>query len=164
MRVGPVRRDRVVIVLVALTMAPSGCGRAGSDSRAEPGEILDSHLGLSRTPIARAAIGAAYAYAGKTAGENARLPRAFASAPPVIPHSTGDLLPITLDSNTCMDCHGVPGSPQDVPPPAPRSHFVDTRDATERNRQQMAGARWLCTSCHVPQTDAPLLVSNGSAP
>lgn len=150
-------------MLVALGIAMSGCGPAGPDSHTGAGEVQDVQFGLSRAPLASAPIGARYAYAGKDAGENARLPRAFTGAPPMIPHSTEGLLPITLESNTCVQCHGTPGPPRDDPPPAPPSHFVDRRGAPAVSRKEVAGARWLCTSCHLPQTHAPLLVGNGNA-
>lgn len=154
----PRRRGPLVLLLVTLAGTASGCGRG-----AGTGEIQDSQLGLSKTSVKSEPIGGAYGYTGKDAGENARLPRPFAGAPPLIPHSVEGLLPITQDSNACVLCHGTPGPPSEVPPPAPPSHFVDNRNAPDVSRDEVAGARWMCTSCHVPQTDAPLLVGNGAS-
>lgn len=153
----PRSRGPLVLLLVTLAGAASGCGRG-----AGTGEIQDSQLGLSKTSVKSAPIGGTYVYTGKEAGENARLPRPFVGAPTLIPHSIEGLLPITQDSNACVLCHGTPGPSSDVPPPAPPSHFVDSRNAPDVSRDEVAGARWTCTSCHVPQTDAPLLVGNGS--
>lgn len=91
-----------------------------------------------------------------------RLPRAYVGEPPLIPHSMDGLLPITRDSNACLLCHGTPGPSSDDPPPAPASHFVDRRNAPDVRRSEVAGARWVCTSCHIPQTNAPTLVVNGA--
>jgi nitrate reductase cytochrome c-type subunit len=40
------------------------------------------------------------------------------------------------------------------------SHFKDLRHAPEVLRDELAGARWYCTSCHVSQSDAEPLVDN----
>jgi len=44
--------------------------------------------------------------------------------------------------------------------PIPRSHFTDRWNASEVDGEQVVGARWVCTSCHVAQTGAQPLVGN----
>lgn len=90
-------------------------------------------------------------------GRSTRLPRAWDGQPPLVPHSLRGLTPITATSNACVRCHGRAGATSG-PPPAPVSHFVDERQAPGIARPQVAGARWNCTACHVPQTAAPPLV------
>lgn len=90
-------------------------------------------------------------------GRSIRLPRAWEGQPPLVPHSLRGLTPITATSNACVRCHGRAGATSG-PPPAPASHFVDERQAPGIARPQVAGARWNCTACHVPQTLAPPLV------
>jgi len=90
-------------------------------------------------------------------GRSTRLPRAWEGQPPLVPHSLRGLTPITATSNACVRCHGRAGATAG-PPPAPASHFVDERQAPGVARPQVAGARWNCTACHVPQTMAPPLV------
>jgi cytochrome c-type protein NapB len=90
-------------------------------------------------------------------GRSARLPRAWEGQPPLVPHSLRGLTPITATSNACVRCHGRAGA-NSGPPPAPASHFVDERQAPGVARPQVAGARWNCTACHIPQTMAPPLV------
>lgn len=104
----------------------------------------------------------AYEYNDKRPGQSQRLPRAWEGAPPLVPHAIRGLTPITGRNNACVRCHGRAGATTG-PPPAPASHFVDTREAPGVARPQVAGARWICTACHVPQTNAPPLVSTTEA-
>ena len=90
-------------------------------------------------------------------GRSTRLPRAWDGQPPLVPHSLRGLIPITATTNACVRCHGRVGATSG-PPPAPPSHFIDLREAPGVARPQVAGARWNCTACHVPQTMAPPLV------
>lgn len=87
-------------------------------------------------------------------------PAAYDGAPPVVPHAIEDFLPIERDANACLDCHGrgepIPGEPT----PVPGSHYVDLRGAPDTSGDDVAGARWVCTACHVPVTDAPPLVAS----
>ena len=102
-----------------------------------------------------------YEYNDKRPGQSQRLPRAWEGAPPLVPHAIRGLTPITAKSNACVRCHGRAGATTG-PPPAPASHFVDLREAPGVARPQVAGARWNCTACHVPQTNAPPLVSTAN--
>lgn len=150
----------LAVLIVAWAMAENG-QHPRRDSRARG--IPARELGLSETGVTDdPPAGEVYVYTNKGPGESQRLPRPYEGAPPLIPHSTEGLLPITRESNACIVCHGTPGSPSDDPPPAPLSHFVDQRNAPGVHRDEVAGARWMCTACHVPQTNAPLLVANTS--
>jgi len=151
--------SRALLVLVIVAWAVAG---SAQQPRGRRDEIPDRQLGLSKTSVTDAPVSDVYVYSSKSPGESTRLPRAYNGAPPLIPHSIDGLLPITYDSNACIVCHGMPGSPSDDPPPAPSSHFVDQRNAPDVRRNEVAGARWVCTSCHIPQTNAPTLVVNGA--
>ncbi len=102
-----------------------------------------------------------YEYGDQRPGQSQRLPREFEGAPPLIPHAIRGLTPITAKNNACVRCHGRAGATTG-PPPASASHFVDMREAPGVARPQVAGARWNCTACHVPQTNAPLVTPAGS--
>jgi cytochrome c-type protein NapB len=93
-------------------------------------------------------------------GESELRPRPNAEFPPVIPHSIADLETITLTENSCLECHD-PAVAVDMGAVAlPRSHFVDLRRSPQRRGNEVEGSRWVCTSCHVEQTDAEPLVAN----
>ena len=98
-------------------------------------------------------------------GEKGVMKRINREFPPMIPHGVGDLLPITRESNLCLDCHGTQARPKaGEPTPVPASHYVDLRRAPGTKGGRLAGTRWVCISCHVPQTDARPLVRNTFKP
>ena len=70
-----------------------------------------------------------------------------------------DYLPITLTENMCMDCHAKGEAGEEVPA-VPDSHYTDLRAAPDTVSDDLASARWVCTSCHVAQTDAEPLVES----
>jgi nitrate reductase cytochrome c-type subunit len=93
-------------------------------------------------------------------GEAPSIPAAYDGAPPVVPHAIADFVPIGREANACLDCHAAGEKVAGEPTPVPASHFVDLRDAPASRRDHVAGARWVCTACHVPATDAPPLVAS----
>lgn len=92
-------------------------------------------------------------------GRSTRLPRRWEGQPALVPHSLRGLTPVTPTSNACVRCHGRAGATSG-PPPAPPSHFIDARHAPDQVRAAIAPARYVCTACHVVQTDAPPLVAS----
>ncbi len=44
-------------------------------------------------------------YSTEPAGTSTKIKRAFENAPPMIPHDTEGMLPITIDNNQCTWCH-----------------------------------------------------------
>jgi cytochrome c-type protein NapB len=89
--------------------------------------------------------------------------RAFDEQPPLVPHKVAKY-EITLGKNGCMECHSEQNYKQENAPRVGDSHYVD-RDGRKLSR--LAGNRYFCTQCHVPQVNAPELVKNtfsGKAP
>jgi len=93
-------------------------------------------------------------------GERSAVTPAYQGSPPVIPHTVSDFIPITLDGNACIDCHMVEEKVAGEPTPIPQSHFVDLRNTPDEIRDEVAGARYDCLTCHVARTDAMPLVEN----
>lgn len=63
-------------------------------------------------------------------GAAPKFERAYVNAPPMIPHSTEGLLPITKDNNQCLGCH-MPDVAKGVgATPIPKSHFTNYRPET----------------------------------
>ena len=134
-----------------------------ADPPAKP--IPDRDLGLSRTSVFEAPAPPLYQDEASNPGEKPLPKRINREAPPVIPHSVADCLPITQSSNLCMDCHAIPGpKKKGEATPIPASHYVDLRRAPEAKGKQLAGARYVCISCHVPRTDAPPIVGSNYKP
>lgn len=91
---------------------------------------------------------------GNTMGRNYR------QQPPLIPHRI-DKYEIDLKTNQCMSCHDWPFNAEFNAPKVSETHYVD-RNGTRLDN--VARTRWFCTQCHVPQTDAPELVTNTFKP
>ena len=130
-----------------------------------PKAIPDRDLGLSRTSVFEVPIPPRYQAEASAPGEKPLPKRINRETPPVIPHSVSDCLPITQSSNLCLVCHAIPGpKKKGEATPLPASHFQDLRRAPEAIGEKVAGARYVCISCHVPRTDAPPLVGNHFRP
>lgn len=128
--------------------------------------VKDKELGLSKTSVFEVPAPPAWKDEASEPGEKTPPPpRIGTQIPPVVPHGVADHLPITRASNGCVDCHQVAGPKQaGEPTPLPPSHYVDYRNAPDRAGEKVAGARWVCTACHVARTDAPPLVVNRYRP
>jgi nitrate reductase (cytochrome), electron transfer subunit len=150
------RRAAFLLVLAA---ACAGGKPAGEKGGAAP--VPDSALGLSKTSVFDVPAPPVVKPNDAAPGEVPPPPRPYALAPPRIPHGIGDFLPITAKANACADCHAVAEKEKGGPTPLPASHYTDYRNDPGKRGDKVAGARWVCTACHVPLTDAKPLVANG---
>lgn len=121
--------------------------------------IKDDDLGLSKSSVYDVPAPTAVEFKGGDPGVNALIGKSYFTAPPMIPHSTKDMTPITRDFNLCKDCHVQPtmiGQKIDpgVPVPAPASHYVNV----EKGEFYMG--RWNCTQCHREQANVDVLVQS----
>ena len=123
-----------------------------------PKAIPERDVGLSRTGPMEVAAPPRVRENDSAPGDRPARPRAYPGAPPAIPHAIADFLPITREANACVDCHGVAVKKKGEPTPLPASHYVDQRNAPGKGGERVAGARWVCTACHVPQQDVKPLV------
>lgn len=156
---------KIMIPLLAAPLALSAllAEDVPQASTAPPSEsISDDRLSLYPGSVFEAPPPSGFAHDAKDPGDNALLPRPFPEAPPRIPHALADFEPITLAANACLDCHALDagaGAPE-LPP----SHRTDLRRAPDRPAKTPAGARWICTSCHVTTSDARPLRANPASP
>jgi len=140
-------------VLAAMTFTLSA-------SAVQDQSIPEDELGLSKVSVYDTPEPATFEYGEQDAGTvGKRAVRSYNTAPPMITHTTKDMLPITRDSNLCKDCHvqpdliGMKITPG-VPVPAPVSHYADVK------KGEFNMGRWTCTQCHRPQADVKLLVES----
>ena len=147
---------------VAAVAAPAHAVEA--PAAAAPG-TPDRELGLSKGSVFDVAEPLSFAFSKESPGGNDRLPGAYPGAPPRIPHDIKDYLPITIARNNCLKCHDVEKAltPED-PTPIPASHHFDLRNAPGVKQKEIAGARWVCTTCHVPQAQVVPPIGNGFQP
>lgn len=122
--------------------------------------IPDDSLGLSKTSVYDVPDPDIVEFASQDAGTiGKRAARSYNTAPPMIPHATTDMVPITRDSNLCKDCHVQPDMigqkiTLGLPVPAPKSHYVDVK------KGDLNMGRWNCTQCHREQANVKLLVES----
>jgi cytochrome c-type protein NapB len=89
-----------------------------------------------------------------------RFDRAYRQQPPLIPHQI-DRYQIDLKANQCLGCHDWSVAAKNGAPTLSMTHYLD-RDGHQTDT--VAGTRWFCTQCHVPQADAKELVENTFKP
>ena len=103
-------------------------------------------------------------------GDSEILGPAFAGAPPQIPHSVTDMLPIQSTDNVCLECH-MPEEAEDMEATSiPPSHFRHPRiesgpQAEEGSHgmrvvvaeyepsDELLGMQFFCVQCHTPQAE-----------
>lgn len=88
--------------------------------------------------------------------QQGRATRNYRQQPPIIPHEI-DNYQIDKRTNQCLSCHDWTVAGDRGAPTLSMTHYLD------RDREQLdtvAGTRWFCNQCHVPQADTPDLVGN----
>jgi cytochrome c-type protein NapB len=103
-------------------------------------------------------------YVSSETGESELFDRAFPDAPPQIPHTLEDMLPITLNSNECIDCHHPDNVASKEDLPLPKSHFsravmgAGSKGEAQawmvkgyEETKEIGGNRYNCSMCHTPQ-------------
>jgi cytochrome c-type protein NapB len=103
-------------------------------------------------------------YPEAEAGDSTRLGRAFPDAPPQIPHSVEDMLPISTTDKACLECHDPESVASEEDRPIPKSHYerpvmrkgkkgesMVTIVAKYKKGEKLPGSRYNCTMCHTPQ-------------
>jgi nitrate reductase (cytochrome), electron transfer subunit len=88
--------------------------------------------------------------------DDVRVRRNYPDQPPVIPHSI-DGYAMDLNANKCMSCHARKFTDQSQAPMISVTHYQDREGNTLGG---LAPRRYVCVSCHVPQTTAKPLVDN----
>jgi cytochrome c-type protein NapB len=127
--------------------------------------VDESKLGLSKTGVRATPDPIVPLSDAKDPGENETVEPYFPGSPPLISHQVDDFLPIRIGENMCMDCHDLPDEigkerqPSDTTP-MPTSHYTDLRNDPGEVLKKPVGARFICTQCHSPQTNAAPLVVN----
>ena len=169
-----------VFLFTGIIFSLSGCGKqsegttpavkqAMPDKAATTGAIADTNMGLSKTSVFDTPEPPAVTYTDKFPGTSTVMPRAYLNAPPQIPHNIDSFKPITASSNACVGCHNNPSLrgkeiPKGTPTPMPESHYTDLRNKPDTVSEQLVGARYVCTQCHVPQANVEVLVDNSFKP
>ncbi|WP_233704441.1 nitrate reductase cytochrome c-type subunit [Helicobacter cynogastricus] len=133
----------------------------------KPAPLLsDTEIGLRKVPLEdeQDLVLKAYDFHRKPPGESQRFERAYENAPPMIPHDTTGLLPITKENNQCLGCHMPDVASSVGATPVPPSHLFDFRNNHPIKEGKISDARFNCTQCHAPQANAQPVVKNNFKP
>jgi len=153
-----------------------------AEVKADASKVLsEEQIGLRDTTLydESKALPSKTNYAKNPAGSGVKYERAFQDAPPMIPHDTEGMLPITKNMNQCVSCHMPEVAKAMGATAIPKSHFTDFRpkhsfdgknfkksvdnmknDVVIVEETNLVAARYNCSQCHAPQSqgEAPLNV------
>jgi|SaaInl8_120m_RNA_FD_contig_41_819913_length_1062_multi_5_in_0_out_0_2 nitrate reductase (cytochrome), electron transfer subunit len=180
--------SKIVLGTVAALMVVGCSTTANEvDTKPKIQTVSEESLGLRKTDLYSESktTGDITVYGKEVAGGSKTINRAFQDAPPMIPHDVEGMLPITIKNNQCTSCH-MPGVAESIGATAiPVSHLTNFRpdtgiakdgritkkgkavdntsnsDLSEvsiEKTDKLVGARFNCSQCHAPQsnaTDAP---------
>ncbi len=147
--------------LVIVSIYFVGCASQGTaQSSASNTEVSESELGLRKAEVTteQKVNLPPVKYTEEAPGTGKVLPTSYPTAPPQIPHSVEGFVPITKDNNSCLNCHSPDVAKDMGAVPIPESHYIDP--ITGKKLDHIAGARFMCTTCHTPQANAQPLVKN----
>lgn len=135
----------IAAVAAGLAIPLAGVGSLAQETR-PPKALREAPLGDTSTPpdVTKQSVPAG------------GFDRAYRQQPPLIPHRV-DGYQITGENNACMGCHDWPGNARVNAPKISETHYVDRQGV---RLDKVAGTRYFCQQCHVPQVDAKPLVGN----
>ena len=173
--------SKITIGLVAATLLFVGCTDSATPaaSKGVGKTVTEESLGLRKTDLYSedTTQGDKTQYNKGVAGAGYKIKRAFQDAPPMIPHDTEGMLPITISDNQCTGCHMPEVASSMGATAIPSSHFTNFRPASKaisgvntsnadvsdisiKAETKLVGARFNCTQCHAQQSGEALAVEN----
>ncbi len=174
--------SNITIGLVAATLLFVGCTDSTSpaSNKGVAKTVTEESLGLRKTDLYSEksdTFGDVANYNKNVAGSGHIIKRAFQDAPPMIPHDTEGMLPITISDNQCTSCHMPEVASSMGATAIPSSHFTNFRpksvaqsgantssanlsNVSIKAESKLVGARYNCSQCHAPQSGEALAVEN----
>jgi nitrate reductase (cytochrome), electron transfer subunit len=125
-------------------------------------EVADTELSYRNQPLMDPSFTPAALFESADPGDSKLLARAFENSPPLIPHNTDDLLPITIGDNSCLECHLPENAVDAAATPTPASHLYDIR--RDKQLSGLNPANFNCTQCHANLANVDDLVVNTFEP
>ncbi|HBE92993.1 MAG TPA: hypothetical protein DDW55_10855 [Gammaproteobacteria bacterium] len=145
------------LAILGLAAAITACATAGNSGNTALDEAnSDSEVFGTPTPEL-------YAYSEGKPGYNDRLDKSWEELPPSVPHRVEEFLPVTAEDNQCLDCHDVPkyiGKPFNMDRSKKSKSPMSEEHYANKDRDDINNARYNCTQCHVPLSNAPALVES----
>lgn len=174
--------SKITIGLIAATLLLVGCNESATPTgkNGVGKTVTEESLGLRKTDLyseEAETFGDEAKYNTAAAGTSQRIKRAFQDAPPMIPHDTEGMVPITISDNQCTGCHMPEVASAMGATPIPGSHFTNFRpksvaqsgantssanlsDISIKKEHKLVGARFNCNQCHATQSGDALAVEN----
>ena len=127
------------------------------------GPVDETSVGIGADGVFNDPSPSTFDYPTTKAGESDRVAKSYHTAPPMVPHTVAEYLPITLETNECMECHDKPkyidkkyvkGNKLSMP----ESHYGGFGGTGDKD--EASGARYTCSQCHAPMSGAQPLVEN----
>ena len=152
-----------LLLLSGLSAIIFGCSQMQMSNDTESAILDDINMGLSKESVFDTPTPSAANFSNIEPGELDRLPIAYSTLPPQIGHAIDEYMPITLEENECIDCHDRRKHLKrewrvGKKLPMPDNHYGSF--AKQGGVEDVAGARYNCTQCHIVLSDAPPLVEN----
>ena len=69
------------------------------------GPIDETSVGIGADGVFNDPSPSTFEYPTIKAGESDRIAKSYHTAPPMVPHTVAEYLPITMETNECMECH-----------------------------------------------------------
>lgn len=145
------------LAILSLAAIITACATADKSSQAALDELnMGESVFDTPTPTV-------YTYSDAKPGYNDRLDTAWEELPPQVPHKVDEYLPVVMSDNQCLDCHDVPkyiGKPVNTDRTIKNKSPMSKEHYASNDLEDVSGARFNCTQCHVPLSDATPLVEN----
>jgi cytochrome c-type protein NapB len=176
---------KITIGLAASALLFVGCNSAETGKEVVKPTITEANLGYRGTTdlLKEDVVPPKVEYHSAAPGTSKKFKRAFQDAPPMIPHSTEGLLPITKENNACLGCHMPEVASAMGATPIPVSHFTNFRPKTAvkgdkilkngkvvkntsseklanvsiKEGKELYAGRYNCSQCHAPQATNKLV-------
>ncbi len=190
---------KITIGFATATLLLVGCNETAKVKPQEKTQVKpiidESHLGYRGTTdlLKEDVVPPKVEYHSAAPGTSKKFKRAYQDAPPMIPHDTTGMLPITQDNNQCLMCHMPDMAPSMGATPIPVSHFTNFRPHTavkgdeilkngkvitntsseiqahvsikvDKDEKHLYAGRFNCTQCHAPQATNMLVDQNSFRP
>ena len=129
----------------------------------QPGTIHESDMGIGADGVFADPFPKTYDYPTEEAGKSDLISRSYHDAPPLVPHTVEEYLPITMETNECMECHDKPkirgrDYVKGEKLAMSNSHYGGFAGTGDKN--EVSGSMYTCSQCHAPASDAKPLVAN----
>jgi cytochrome c-type protein NapB len=127
------------------------------------GAVDETSVGLGEDAVFNDPSPSTFDYPTTEAGKSDRIAKSYHTAPPMVPHTVEEYLPITMENNECLECHDKPklidrkyikGKKLAMP----ESHYGGFGGTGDKD--EVSGARYTCVQCHASVSDAQPLVEN----